>query len=107
MTPSHGTVHVLRWISEPVENGLGLRVAWIEARVMNPKKDQGSQQIASGNKAAELAKTGAESDAAHSDQVAEDEWANICSDQVPFHCEVDGLVNIEHVEEMKQHPNFF
>ena len=72
MTLSHGMVQVLRWISELVENGLGLRVAWIEARVTNPKKDQGSQQIASGNKAAELAKTGVELDAAHSEQVAED-----------------------------------
>ena len=71
-TLSQGTVQVLRWISEPVENGLGLRVAWIEARVTNTKKDQGSQQIASGNKAAELAKTGAELDAVHSEQVAED-----------------------------------
>ena len=71
-TLSQGTVQVLRWISEPVENGLGLRVAWIEARVTNPTKDQGSQQIASGNKAAELAKTGAELDAAHSELVAED-----------------------------------
>ena len=24
-----------------------------------------------------------------------------------FHCEVDGLVNIEHVEEMEQHPKVF